>query len=390
MNILHILGSLDERSGGPLRATLELSAMSEPLGLHSEILGFGELSVQDNPVSEESIHALPVKGPSSYRYAPGLRRWCQANLFRYDGVVLHGLWSYANVAVSRECVAAGIPYICFPHGMLDLWSVRGQGWLKRLKKTVYWNCIERHIVEHSCAVFFTLRREMQNARRTFALPDIDDRLIVVPYGVRQGMSLGVEGLEKVDGIVPRENIALFLGRVHPKKRPDILIEAWAKAGIGTDWRLVVAGPGEPSYVTHLANLARRCGVGAEFTGPVAGAQKQSLLARASWFLLPSEQENFGVAVLEAVGAGCAVAVSDQVYLGDEFAEGFEILPVGLDAWSGFMRERMRDSGWRDELADRCRSRLLERFSQERVSREWVDTIQAVLDRCPGKSARARR
>jgi glycosyltransferase involved in cell wall biosynthesis len=159
--------------------------------------------------------------------------------------------------------------------------------------------------------------------------------------------------------------------------------------IGTDWRLVIAGPGERSYMADLADLARRCGVAGsvEFAGPVAGAEKRLLLERASWFLLPSEQENFGIAVLEAVGSGCAVAVSDQVYVGDEFPE-FEILPVCVDAWSDFMRKRMKDSRWRDQVARRGRVRLSEKFGKERVSKGWVDTITNVLSDCATASVSA--
>jgi glycosyltransferase involved in cell wall biosynthesis len=215
-------------------------------------------------------------------------------------------------------------------------------------------------------------------------------LLVIPYGVIPRGGDGSKGPGNPECQRQKEKIALFLGRVHPKKRPDILIQAWSEARIESDWKLVIAGPGEPSYLRHLAELARRGGVegAVEFAGPVAGARKQELFSSASWFLLPSEQENFGIAVLEAVAGGCAVAVSDQVYLADEFPEGSEILPVRQDAWTGFMRKRMRDSAWRDETARRGQAKLLDRFSAERVSRGWVDSIRSVLSGCADQSTAA--
>src|ERR1017187_9331323 len=143
MNILHVVGSLDQWSGGPLRAVLDLSAMALPRGLNSEIVGFGPIAVPDNPLPVGLIHCLPTRGPASYGYAPDLRQWCRENLKRFDVVMLHGMWSYANWAVSQECLAAGLPYIIFLHGMLDLWPVRGQGIWKRLKKTFYWHWREK-------------------------------------------------------------------------------------------------------------------------------------------------------------------------------------------------------------------------------------------------------
>jgi glycosyltransferase involved in cell wall biosynthesis len=175
-------------------------------------------------------------------------------------------------------------------------------------------------------------------------------------------------------------VALFLGRVHPKKRPDILIESWARAGIQRDWRLVIAGPGEPEYLSKLASRVRMLGIenSVQFVGPVSGTDKCYLFQRASWFLLPSEQENFGIAVLEAVQYGCALAISDQVYLADEFPSGTEILPVKLEAWTQFMRERMTDDAWRCETVARVREHIGDKFSAERVGREWVGQIEKII------------
>jgi glycosyltransferase involved in cell wall biosynthesis len=381
MKILHVVGSLDQRSGGPLRAVLDLSAMTRSLGLYSEIIGLAPLLATDNPFPVGLIHAFPTKGPASYGYSPDMSRWCRENVSRFDGVMLHGLWSYANWAVSRRCVAAGVPYIVFPHGMLDLWPVRGQGRLKRLKKEFYWHWREKRVIAKSCGVFFTLSRELANARMTFTLPQVD-RLIVVPYGV--GPLPGREGAQPSVCVKQsdQQKVALFLGRIHPQKRPDLLIKAWKLAGVGPEWRLVIAGPAEPAYLAHLEGLARRYGVvsGIQFTGPVAGEDKRYLLQRAAWFLLASEHENFGVAVLEAVGSGCAIAISDQVYLADEFPAGSEILPVQTEAWACFMRERMTDDTWRNETAQCVREHLSKRFGTEAVCHGWVDSIEKVLHR----------
>jgi glycosyltransferase involved in cell wall biosynthesis len=378
MRCLHVLGSLDYRAGGPLRAVVDLAALSVPLGLLSEVLGFDSLCLPDNPIPSELIHSLPTKWLHTYGYAPGLRQWCRKNLGRFDIVILHGLWSYANLAVSGECRRARIPYISFPHGMLDLWPVNGQGLLKRLKKTLYWHLIEKQVLTHSCATFFTLNRELNNAKKTFRLPPLHP-LIVTPYGGQAQIGANTARQAAANG--HRQKIALFLGRVHPKKRPDILINAWKDARLAPEWRLIIAGPGEPTYLAHLAGMVRHHELegSVQFAGPVSGADKESLLTGASWFLLPSEQENFGIAVLEAVFNGCAVAVSDQVYLADELPEGSEILPLRLEAWSRFMRERMIDISWRDETARRVNVQLLEKFSPESVSRAWVGKITEVLN-----------
>ena len=388
MRILHIVGSLDQRSGGPLRAVLDLSAGARRLELESEVLGFGPVNAPDNPLPAQWIHSLPCCGPPSYGYSPPLRQWLQRNLGRFDAAMLHGMWSYANWAAAGACAGAGVPYIQFPHGMLDLWSVRGQGFWKKLKKSLYWNLFERRVLAGSQAVFFTTVRELQNARKTFGLPAIHP-LIVRPHGMRCADGGGEMQPSAAVFQPAGRKVALFLGRVHPKKRPDLLIRAWQRAQLPPDWRLVMAGPGEPAYLSYLNDLAAECGVSGavQFTGPVAGADKQYLFRRAAWFLLPSEQENFGIAVLEAVMSGCAVAISDQVYLADEFPEGAEILPVDVDVWAHFLRERMTDDSRRIRLVHQTTAKLAPIFDFEKIVRGWVAAIQSVTQGAPYASVR---
>ncbi len=253
MRILHVLPSLDQRYGGPLRAVLDLSARSSTLDLDSEVLGFGPLAVPDNPFPRERIHDLPLGFPRSYSFSPGLESWIGRNLNRFDGVILHGMWLYPNWAFLKACRQARVPYVCFPHGMLEPWALYGQGFLKRAKKTVYWLLRERAVFKHACAVFFTTERERKLAQKTFPLPH--SSFVVVPYGV------GCAGVQTSQPANPElkipanRNVALFLGRVHPKKNVAFLMEAWAKSNPDPSWLLIIAGPAEPAYQRTLDRLA---------------------------------------------------------------------------------------------------------------------------------------
>lgn len=374
MRILHVLPSLDQRYGGPLRAVLDLSARSSTLDLDSEVLGFGPLAVPDNPFPRERIHDLPLGFPRSYSFSPGLESWIGRNLNRFDGVILHGMWLYPNWAFLKACRQARVPYVCFPHGMLEPWALYGQGFLKRAKKTVYWLLRERAVFKHACAVFFTTERERKLAQKTFPLPH--SSFVVVPYGV------GCAGVQTSQPANPElkipanRNVALFLGRVHPKKNVAFLMEAWAKSNPDPSWLLIIAGPAEPAYQRTLDRLAERDQLQdrVRFVGAVAGADKAYLLGRAAWFLLPSQQENFGISVLEAINAGCPVAISDQVYLADSFHHKSEVLPLRLDAWIEFLRERMPDQNHRQMLVQMDREYLVPRFSIDAVTQNWAATI----------------
>jgi glycosyltransferase involved in cell wall biosynthesis len=348
------------------------------LGLESEIVGFGPVSIPDNPLPRERIHELSISCPRRYRYSRGFSGWLEDNLGRFDGVILHGMWLYPNWAAARACRRARVRYVCFPHGMLEPWALYGQGPVKAVKKTLYWMLRERAVFRDASAVFFTTERERTLAQRTFALPP--SSFIVFPYGVdRAGVMPELPDRPEI-GIPANRKMALFLGRVHPKKNVHFLLEAWAKSSLGPEWELVIAGPVEPAYRRTLERLIDHYKIQAQvrFVGAVSGNDKSYLLGRASWFLLPSKQENFGISVLEAVNAGCPVAISDQVYLSDYFHEKSEVLPLEIEAWVGFLRDRMPDEQHRQAMVRLDREFLIPKFSMDAVTRNWARTISSVF------------
>jgi glycosyltransferase involved in cell wall biosynthesis len=375
VNVLHVLHSLDQSYGGPIRAVLDLSARAAALGLESEILGFGEPRVPDNPFPPERIHSLPIEFPGRYCYSSRLHSWLKDNLGRFDGVVLHGMWLYPNWAVAQECWETGVQYACFPHGMLEPWAVYHQGFWKAAKKQLYWHWREQAIFQNARCVYFTTNRERELSSGTFHLGG--KQLILVPYGV--DVRLNDRRITARKSLIQPfdRKLALFLGRVHPKKNVEFLMHAWADAKLSCEWRLLIAGPGESGYLNRLRRLADRLRLEqqVQFLGFVSGDDKRYLLQRADWFLLPSKQENFGVAVLEAINHGCPVAMSDQVYIAESFHEKSEILPLDVARWTEFFRERMVDEAWRREVLRMDREKLLPRFHMDTIAADWTSTLE---------------
>src|SRR5205823_3603659 len=111
---------------------------------------------------------------------------------------------------------------------------------------------------------------------------------------------------------------LFLGRLHPKKRVDFLLEAFLDAA-PQECKLVIAGPDECSLWKPLAARFLSDTAAARRVlrmGTVSGKDKVALLAGAALFALPSEHENFGIAALEALAAGTPVLLSPHVDLAE--------------------------------------------------------------------------
>lgn len=99
---------------------------------------------------------------------------------------------------------------------------------------------------------------------------------------------------------------LFLGRLHPRKGVDILLEAWAASLAKTDSGMTLAIAGDGGERDALANQAGRLRIlpSVCFLGRVAGPHKTWLLQNARCGCIPSRDwEAFPLVVMEAFAAG---------------------------------------------------------------------------------------
>jgi glycosyltransferase involved in cell wall biosynthesis len=111
-----------------------------------------------------------------------------------------------------------------------------------------------------------------------------------------------------------KRIVLFLSRVHPKKGLDLLLDAFRK--IHTEMPsavLAIVGDGDPEYLTALKAQVHNLALGeaVQFVGFLSGEMKWAAMAAAELFVLPTQSENFGIAVIEAMSVGTPVVVTRE-------------------------------------------------------------------------------
>lgn len=323
MRLLHIIRSADPRNGGPIEGVQRLAAVNARHGFRTEILSLDDPHAPFVARFPLPLHAVGP-GIGNYGYTPRHAAWLRARHADYDAFVVNGVWQYHSLAARRVLRAAGRRYFLFTHGMLDPWFKREYP-LKHLKKSLYWRWGEYPVLRDAAGVIFTCRQERELARQSFR--PYRCREIVNPYGTADppppsdGPSALLGAHPELRGGRPP---LVFLGRLHEKKGCDLAIEAFARvAAEHPDLRLVIAGPGEARYVERLKALAARLGVGhrISWTGMLQGDDKWRCLRLADAFILPSHQENFGIAVAEALACGVPVLISNQVNIWEEIERG---------------------------------------------------------------------
>jgi len=259
------------------------------------------------------LHAL---GPSRSRfaYAPKMGQWLDNHIHEYDAVIGNGIWQYPNLALHQAAKKAKKPYWIFTHGMLDPWFNDAYP-LKKLKKMLYWP-FQYRFLKDAKGVLFTCEEEMILARKSFRPYHVRER--VVSYGTAGPPDRAKAHRETFENAFPhlaKSRFLLYLSRLHPKKGGDLLIKAFAEvAASDPDLKLVFAGPDVSGYQSILQGLAQRLNIldRVFWIGMVEGDTKWGAFQSAEAFVLPSHQENFSIAVVEALACSCPVLISNSV------------------------------------------------------------------------------
>lgn len=328
---------MNPTSGGPGQGIRNNLPFWRSNGLEATVLCFDD--PKEEFANEDYIIALgPPK--NNWAYVPKLQKWLLAHLSDFDVVLIHGLWLYNGYAVTNVIKqlkkdSIKVPKVfVMPHGMLDPYFQKApERRLKAIRNIVYWHLIEKYVINNADGILFTCAEELELAKTTFNC--YTPRAVYnVGYGIIAPPIFTKEQLQAFHSKCPKvinKSYFLFLSRIHQKKGVDILIESYAtcynhfakKNIVLPD--LVIAGPGmETDYGRHLITLLTKYPLVSEkihFPGMLHGDAKWGALYGAELFVLPSHQENFGIAIVEAMACKTPVLISNKVNIWREIYEG---------------------------------------------------------------------
>lgn len=322
MKILQVVASTDPKLGGVIEGVRLTGDVLGQMGHQMEVVSADDPASPWLPSFSFPVHALGP-GKSIYGYAPKLVPWLRENASRYDAVLGNGMWEYACFAVWKALHGTQTPYFIYTHGMLDPWFKKTYP-LKHLKKCLYWPWAGYRMLRDAKGVLFMCEEEKLLARQSFSL--YRAREVVVSQGTAGPIGDAEAQRAAFQARFPElagKRLLLFLSRIHIKKGCDLLIEAFAQvASQDASLHLVMAGPDQTGWRSELESRAAALGIADRITWPgmLSGDLKWGAFFNAEAFVLPSHQENFGIAVAEALACGIPVLISNKVNIWREIAE----------------------------------------------------------------------
>lgn len=361
---MQLVNTFARSDGGPARHALEVNFALNAAGLDVQLVSIA-------PPGEDSLLAematrpdYPSRSPRHGHFS-SLRSAMQEarSIASYDVVILHGyyLW-WVPIAVLLASLSR-TPTFVMPHGALTVYD-RGQS---RLKKRLFWLLGGGWFV---------------NGRARFLVASVLEKAELPPSIPRGRVTVVGAGAQIPDSSVSATTGAhspvrlLTLSRLAPKKRIDLVLAALRTLlDSGRDATLTVAGAGDPAYESYLRRIAFDLELDqhTQFVGSVGTAEKTLLLTDADVFVLPSDDENFGLAFAEACVHGLPAVVSTRVGAA-----------AALPAEAGIRLEKPTPQSIAsaiNSLLDHhasaraaTRQFALDEFSWDAVASRWIDAL----------------
>jgi glycosyltransferase involved in cell wall biosynthesis len=390
MKLLRVIATLDPTHGGPAAGLRAITPELARLGHRTTFVSLDSPVHANRFAVNAPVHALgPARG--GYAYSARLEPWLREHHTEYDAVFVHGLWQHHGRAVHAALRGTQTPYFVFPHGMLDPWFRRAYP-IKHVKKWFYWQLCEQHVLREAAAVLFTCDEERRLARLSFVPYECTER--VVSYGTAAPETDADGQRASWREFLPQladRPFWLFLGRIHPKKGVDVLLHAYGQhvaAFPGRPPALVLAGPcPDSAYRDGLERIIQQLPEGGQvvWAGMLEGSRKWGALRSAEVFVLPSHQENFGIAVVEALAVGTPVLISRKVNIWEEIeSEGAGFADADDPAGTLRLLNRWRATPLanRDEMSRAATKLFNNRYVISRVAQSLIQSVTPFLHAYP--------
>lgn len=298
LSAMHVIPGLALRHGGPSYSVPKLCETLRPQGVDSTIHTVATPDMITGPLiraHRQDYEGVPLL--TNLRFSRSLRRAAFEEAKTSDLIHVHGLWLMPNIYAGAAAARSGRPLIISPRGMLGKEALK----FSSLKKKAFWIALQNAAYREGSCWHATSHSEASEIRDF----GIQSPIAVIPNGI---------DIPELAHTFPKktgQKSILFLGRLHPIKGVDLLIQAWKRiAEVLPAWHLQIAGPDEGGYRQSLEALISQYRIPrVQFLGPVAGAEKTELLRNSDLVVLPSRFESFGVVVAEALSHGIPVLAS---------------------------------------------------------------------------------
>jgi poly(glycerol-phosphate) alpha-glucosyltransferase len=291
------------------------------------------------------------------------------------------LWSYAAYAIYRWSRTKKAPYIITANGYLDEWAL-GQS---RIKKRIALKLVFSRILRSASCIQVNSENEYIAVRKL----GLKNPVCIISNGITIP-ELGEISTPPWSIVKSAEGkkILLFLGRIHEKKGPDLLLNAWRELHFSkklNDWHLIIVGfsdvltPFELSVKKFVVDNDMDSSV-STFGGKF-GQEMNSCYSNCDAFILPSFSEGAAIAALAAWAFSKPLLITEQCNLstGFDIEAAIRIKPTVDSIKIGLIALTKMSNNSLMRMGARGREHVMENYSWKSVSEKTLEVYEWVVD-----------
>lgn len=352
MRILHVLAEMTNDGNGLALFVQSLAEAQAIQGDTVNIFTNAGLYDPENPLSHNA-------NPFYYNkdFASGLDKYAR----EADIIHIHGCWTYPILAAARTAKRNSVPYVHSPHGAFAPVQLAYSAWKKALVKP-----LQQTLCKH--ASFIHAASELEAKWASNYLNGKPPRISVIPCGIERPQ----DNLTK--SAIGQTSNLLYLGRLHPLKGVDILLKAFAVSGAQDEGAtLTICGRNERGMLNELKKQASELAIenSVKFISPVSHDKRWELLSKCDALILPSQSENFGMTVGEALALGkIAIATKNSYWqMLDAKEIGFTVEPTVDDISKALVKLIALPSSERQAMGQRAIAYIKENLTWGKTASE---------------------
>ena len=302
--------------GGTVYAVVNILMLEKNMGIRSTVLSIKADEPDPNLFEFATVKILRSSFPTRFSRSKDANKWLSKNAPDYDLAMIHTIWGALPIEASRILNSLQVPFVIWPHGGLDPFDLQKKKYIKKILGPI----LIGPMLDKSAAIVCTASLEAERIERYGA----KSKPKVLPLPINP---LPLEGnrqkFRKKFSLGDNDFVFLFLSLLYYKKGLNLLIPAIKKVSISyPNIKLIIAGSDLGGYEKNVRAWIQKYELKDRVIMPgfLSGQDKQDAFAGSDCFVLPSMNENFGIAVVEALSAGLPVLISDNVYIWKEIIE----------------------------------------------------------------------
>ena len=336
----------------------------------------------ETAASPKTFDAFTYPAYGDWSFAPSLLLKLYRRAREADVIKLYSLYSFPVLAGYILARLNNKPYAIWLNGVLAPF----QRSVSRRKKMVYDHIIARRILDEASVIVYSAIGEREEARPL----NLTAPSVIIPHGFDSDAydQLPARGQFRARYLNGHAGpLVLYLGRLNAKKGLDLLAASVARvADQMPDVRLAIVGSGDPpQFADRVRNWLRDCGIEDRtvMTGLLTGDEKLAAFAAADVFVLPSQAENFGYTVFEAMASRVPVVISNTLNYAAEVEQCGSGLVVqrNPERIAAAILELLGDKDRGQRMAENA-LHLVRSYSWQRNGERVERTMQCILQGIP--------